>query len=131
MLWVKFGGFQIDEVTTANCTSVNNFKEEIIKAFRQTDLVVRAEFGIFVEGKGSPAEPYDSLQDAFYDPNTKKWFGTSGKEPLIAKLFPVAAPPVAPLTFRVPLLPVQAERQKNVIAVGAKKIPSTVIFCYL
>jgi DNA polymerase III delta prime subunit len=96
-LWVKFENREADEVTTVGCNDVDDFKKAIIKRLKLEESP--GELDVFIDVSGTPARPGLSLKDAFYDSQSKSWFGISDENPLIAKAFPREGTKAAKRTF--------------------------------
>lgn len=121
-LWVKHGEADSVDVATFGCEKVSDFKAPVMSALALTGSAGNVR--LFTRENDSPARPGHSLKEAFYGPKTKAWFGINDLYPLIVKTIPLAAPPVTQGRLPFPFPPFQAGRQKNVIAVGAKKFPA-------
>ncbi|KAI3658528.1 hypothetical protein MP638_004839 [Amoeboaphelidium occidentale] len=83
VLWVKYEGKAVTGILTSRSTNVDEFKDAIKTKLELT--ISAGDFDVYTKEKGAAARPGYSLKDAFYDAETKKWFGVSDENPLIAK----------------------------------------------
>ncbi|KAI3658397.1 hypothetical protein MP638_001397 [Amoeboaphelidium occidentale] len=103
-LWVKYENWSVTKIPTAGCEIVAELKGDIIKRLKLK--LSPGDFGVHVDANGAAVRPYDSLEEAFYDHETKTWFGVSDENPLIAKDIQTEAtemdfPAFNPLNYKI------------------------------